>query len=93
LVYPSQVEDVIASHGHTVKEAWQIYVDRNDRVLDEATVAVERRASSDAAHEKIASDLTAQMHARLGIRFRVEVHDEGALPRYKAKAVRVIVRS
>jgi phenylacetate-CoA ligase len=93
LVYPSQVEDVIAAHDGTVKEAWQIYIDRSDRVLDEATVAVERRAASSLAHDAIASDLRAQMHARLGIRFRVEVHDEGALPRYEAKAVRVIVRS
>jgi hypothetical protein len=28
----------------------------------------------------------------LGIRVSVEVHAEGALPRYEAKAVRVLVR-
>jgi phenylacetate-CoA ligase len=92
MVYPSQIEDVIAAHGDTVKEAWQIYIDKADRELDKATVAVERRAASAVPHDEIASDLRAQMHARLGIRVDVAVHDEGELPRYEAKAVRVIVR-
>jgi phenylacetate-CoA ligase len=92
MVYPSQIEDVIASHPQTVKEAWQIYVARSDRDLDRATVAVERsvHASSDAA--EIAADVRAQLRARLGLNLDVEVHDEGRLPRYEAKAVRVIVR-
>jgi phenylacetate-CoA ligase len=93
IVFPSQIEDVIASHAHTVREAWQVYVDRSDRELDEATVAVERRATADLAHDAIARELAAMMHARLGIRFNVQVHDEGVLPRYEAKAVRVIVRA
>jgi phenylacetate-CoA ligase len=92
LVFPSQIEDVIAAHEQTVKEAWQVYVDKADRELDRAAVAVERRASSTVERSAIASELRAQLHARLGIRVDVEVHDEGALPRYEAKAVRVIVR-
>jgi phenylacetate-CoA ligase len=92
LVYPSQIEDVIASSGDTVKEAWQVYIDRGDRVLDRATVAVEKRAASALTNAEVATALRTQMHARLGIRFEVDVHDEGALPRYEAKAVRVIVR-
>jgi phenylacetate-CoA ligase len=92
LVYPSQIEDVIASSGDTVKEAWQVYIDRGDRVLDRATIAVEKRAASTLTNAEVANALRTQMHARLGIGFEVEVHDEGALPRYEAKAVRVIVR-
>ena len=92
LVFPSQVEDVIASHPLTVREAWQIEVARGDRVLDEATVAVERRAGTPVSRDDLARELQGMFRARLGIRFDVEVHDEGALPRYEAKAVRVITK-
>ena len=92
LVFPSQIEDVIAAHDDTVKEAWQVYIDRSDRELDVATVAVERRAASTVPLEELAAELRARLHARLGIRLDVEAHDEGTLPRYEAKAVRVIVR-
>jgi len=92
IVYPSQIEDVIAAHDHTVKEAWQVYIDRGDRVLAQATVAVERRNASERTNDQVAEELRSMMQARLGIRFDVQVHDEGSLPRYEAKAVRVIVR-
>jgi phenylacetate-CoA ligase len=92
LVYPSQVEDVVAAHPETVKEAWQIYVERTGRDLDRATVAAERRAGSTFALERIRADLQTQLHARLGISLDVDVFDEGHLPRYEAKAVRVLVR-
>jgi phenylacetate-CoA ligase len=92
MVYPSQIEDVIASHPQTVKEAWQIYVARGDRELDRATVAVERRAHASSDGDEIAADLRAQLRARLGLNVDVEVHDEGRLPRYEAKAVRVVIR-
>jgi len=92
IVYPSQIEDVIAAHPATAKEAWQIYVDRTDRILDDATVAVERRAHAQHPAQRVRDDVSSALHARLGIRLRVEVHEEGTLPRYEAKAVRVIVR-
>ena len=92
IVFPSQVEDVIASHPNTVREAWQIYVDRGDGELDRATVAVERRANAGLTSDGLRDELARSMHARLGIRFDVQVYDEGVLPRYEAKAVRVIVR-
>jgi len=92
IVFPSQIEDVIASHAHTVREAWQVYVDRADRELDRATVAVERRSGAEIAHDDLARELSAMMRARLGIGLNVQVRDEGTLPRYEAKAVRVIVR-
>jgi len=92
LVFPSQIEDVIAAHPHTVREAWQVYIDRGDRVLDRATVAVERRAGAGVSNDELERELSAQMHARLGIALDVQVNDEGTLPRYEAKAVRVIIR-
>jgi len=92
MVFPSQVEDVIAAHADTVKEAWQIYIDRQDRVLDEAIVAIERRSGAGKDTDALAEDIARAIQARLGIRMRVEVSDEGQLPRYEAKAVRVIVR-
>jgi phenylacetate-CoA ligase len=93
IVFPSQIEDCIASLPSTVNEAWQIYIDREDRVLEEAIVAVERRDASNEDTEAVRQAVERAIHGRLGIRVRVEVHPEGALPRYEAKAVRVIVRS
>ena len=92
LVFPSQVEDCIAALDATVNEAWQIFVDRDDRELDAMTVAVERRASAVQSDDDVRDALERAIHARLGIRAHVEVHPEGTLPRYEAKAVRVIVR-
>ena len=92
MVFPSQVEDVIAAHDDTVKEAWQIYIDRQDRVLDEAVIAIERRNAAAKSASDVAADVSKALQARLGIRVQVEVHEEGKLPRYEAKAVRVIVR-
>ena len=92
MVFPSQIEDVIAAHNDTVKEAWQIYIDRQDRVLDEAVVAVERRSDVEKSPAALEDDVARAIAARLGIRVRVEVSEEGKLPRYEAKAVRVIVR-
>jgi phenylacetate-CoA ligase len=93
MVFPSQIEDVIAANAHTVREAWQVEIDRRDGPLDEATVAVERRSSAALSDDDLARDLAAAMQARLGMRLVVRVQPEGTLPRYEAKAVRVIVRS
>jgi phenylacetate-CoA ligase len=92
MVFPSQIEDCIASLDATVNEAWQIYIDREDRVLEEVVVAVERRGDSSMLPNDLRDALERLLHARLGIRMTVEVHAEGGLPRYEAKAVRVIVR-
>lgn len=93
MLYPSQVEDIIAGTPGTAKEAWQIYIDREDRVLEEITVAVERRRSAELTAEQIRESIQRETHSRLGIRLKVECHDEGALPRYEAKAQRVHVRT
>ena len=92
MVFPSQVEDVIASVGGTVKEAWQIYVDRSDIVLDQIVVAVERRRGCAQSLEELQKEIGGLMRARLGIGCRVECHEEGTLPRYESKAVRVLIR-
>jgi len=92
MVFPSQVEDCIASLPATVNEAWQIYIDREDRVLDEMIVAVERRSRASQSADDLRDALERSISARLGIRVTVEVHPEGSLPRYEAKATRVLVR-
>jgi phenylacetate-CoA ligase len=92
MVFPSQIEDCIASSDATVNEAWQIYIDREDRILEEIVVAVERRRDASTSADDLRDSLERIVHARLGIRVAVEVHPEGALPRYEAKAVRVVVR-
>ena len=92
MVFPSQIEDCIASLDATVNEAWQIYIDREDRILEEVVVAVERRTDATQHADDVRDALERTIRARLGVRVSVEVHPEGALPRYEAKAVRVIVR-
>jgi len=92
MVFPSQIEDCIASLPATVNEAWQIYVDREEKVLEELIVAVERRADSTQGDDDIRDALERSIRARLGIRVTVEVQQEGTLPRYEAKATRVLVR-
>jgi phenylacetate-CoA ligase len=93
IVFPSQVEEVIAASPDVAKDAWQIYIDRHDRVLDEATLAVERRPDAVAAARAIEEQVMRSLHARLGIRFHVTCHEPGALPRYEGKAQRVLMRT
>ena len=92
MVFPSQIEDIVAATAGTVKDAWQIYIGRRQDRLDELEVAVERRAEAGRPAADIAAAVRAEIAARLGIRASVDCHDEGALPRYEGKAQRVIRR-
>jgi phenylacetate-CoA ligase len=93
IVFPTQIEDIIAEMEGTVKEAWHIYIDGEHQILEEITVAVERRSSSSQTKQDIQQRIAHAIHSRLGIRVTVECRDEGSLPRYEGKAVRVHRRS
>jgi phenylacetate-CoA ligase len=93
MVYPSQIEDIIASVGSTAKEAWQIYIDKDREALDEITIAVELSPSAGRSPQDLQGEIQRLVRARIGIRSSVECHPPGALPRYEAKAVRVITRA
>lgn len=92
MVFPSQIEDIVASVEGTVKEAWQIYIDRSSSVLDDVAVAIERRQACELTPEDLRQLVANLIRARLGIGCTVECHEEGTLPRYESKAVRVLVR-
>jgi len=92
MVFPSQVEDVIAATPGTVKEAWQIYIDHAQEELEEGTVAIERRPESNAGSAALARQVADSLRARLGVRLEVDCHEFGTLPRYEGKAQRVIIR-
>ena len=92
MVFPSQVEDVVTATPGTVKDAWQIYIDRRDGVLEEATVAVERHPEATVSSEELGDAVARALSSRLGVRFNVECHEEGTLPRYEGKPERVLVR-
>lgn len=92
IVFPSQVEDVVATTEGAVTDAWQIYVDKKDLELDAATVAVERQRSAEISPEVLAENVGRALRSRTGVRLEVECHEEGALPRYEGKAVRVLVK-
>jgi phenylacetate-coenzyme A ligase PaaK-like adenylate-forming protein len=93
IVFPSQIEDIIASTPGTVKEAWQIYIDKERTTIGSMCVAVETEASANRQPDLIISDIKRAIQARLGIQVEVECHPPGGLPRYEAKAVRVLHRA
>lgn len=94
IVYPSQIEDVVTGLEGSVKEAWQIYLADRDAAgaLNDIEVAFERSASSPASAEDLTRELRARLKARLGLGCSVVCHPEGTLPRYEAKATRVLSR-
>lgn len=93
LVYPSQIEDVIAGVEGLAKDAWQIYIDNERSVLDHMEVAIERVAGSAWASADLAREVRSRLKARLGLSCEVRCHEDGTLPRYEAKATRVLRRS
>jgi phenylacetate-CoA ligase len=92
IVFPSQVEDVIAATPGTVKEAWQIYVEKVDETVQGMTVAIEASKGANRAPADLAGAVAHTLQSRLGLKVPVECHPEGTLPRYEAKAVRVLPR-
>lgn len=93
IVFPTQVEDVIAGIVGLAKEAWQIYIDGDGTALDQMEVAVERLPTAAMGSDALAAEVAAQLRARLGLTVTVTCHTDGTLPRYEAKAVRVIKRA
>ena len=92
LVFPSQVEDVIAGTPGTVKEAWQIYVDTVGGTPESVTVAIECETGYAGGPSDLADTVARILSSRLGLKVPVECHQQGTLPRYEAKARRVLVK-
>lgn len=92
LVFPSQVEDVIAGTPGTVKEAWQIYVDTVDGSPESMTVAIECENGYSGDPSDLAKEVARSLSSRLGLKVPIECHQQGTLPRYEAKAQRVLVK-
>lgn len=92
IVFPSQIEDIIAATPGTAKEAWQIYIDTKALTISEMTVAVEADGTGRAT-EEIVADIEREVRGRLGFGTNVECSAPGSLPRYEAKATRVLHRA
>ena len=92
MVFPTQVEDIIAGVRGVAKGAWQIYIDGDGQSLDRMEVAVERLPAAAASAEDLCAEIQGLIDARLGLGCTVTCHAEGTLPRYEAKATRVIRR-
>lgn len=93
IVFPSQIEDIIAATPGTVKEAWQIYVDKEATTISSMCVAVESDPKTNRPADQIESDVRREIRSRVGIHADVECVGYGALPRYEAKATRVLHRA
>ncbi|SIT48286.1 Acyl-CoA ligase [Paraburkholderia piptadeniae] len=92
MVFPSQIEDVIASQHGTVKEAWQVYIDSQDGSMDQIEVAFERANQASLCATSLEGELKSLLRARLGLTCTVKCYEEGQLPRYEGKATRVVKR-
>ncbi len=92
IVFPSQIEDVIVATPGVVKEAWQIYLHAVDQTHDTITVAIEAERGFNGKPEELRAAVERSLASRLGLKAPVECHPEGTLPRYEAKAQRVLVR-
>jgi phenylacetate-coenzyme A ligase PaaK-like adenylate-forming protein len=93
IVFPSQIEDIIAATPGTVKEAWQIYVDKEAVTISTMHIAVEAEPTSNRPAEQIEDDIRREIRSRIGIHAEVECQPYGTLPRYEAKAMRVLHRA
>jgi len=92
IVFPSQIEDIVTGVPGTVKEAWQIYIDKQATTLTSMLIAVEADPAQGRPHEQVAADIGREIHTRMGLHVDVECHAFGTLPRYEAKATRVLHR-
>lgn len=92
MVYPSQIEEIIASVKGTTKEAWQIYIDSQEKELGQIEVAIERISGAQSSAKDLEQEVQGQLKSRLGLTCTVVCHEDGALPRYEAKATRVLIR-
>lgn len=92
IVFPSQIEDIIAATPGTAKEAWQIYIDKDATELTGMVVAVEADGSQRSPQD-ITDDIEREIRARLGIATKVDCSAPNSLPRYEAKATRVLHRA
>jgi phenylacetate-coenzyme A ligase PaaK-like adenylate-forming protein len=93
IVFPSQIEDIVAATPGTVKEAWQIYVDKQKTTIGSMCVAIEADARANRPREDLVAEVRREIRARLGFNAVVECFSEGTLPRYEAKATRVLHRA
>jgi phenylacetate-CoA ligase len=93
IVFPSQIEDIVAATPGTVKEAWQIYVDKQQTTIGSMCVAIEAARHSNRPLSDLAADVRREIRARLGFHADIECLPEGTLPRYEAKATRVLHRA
>ena len=93
-VFPSQVEHTLMQIPE-VGDQYMIFIDRED-ALDNMTVQVEIKpeAFSDKMEDMIAlkKHIEAEMKKYLNIAVKVELKDQGSLPRFEGKAKRVIDR-
>jgi phenylacetate-CoA ligase len=92
IVFPSQIEDIVTSVRGTVKEAWQIYIDKEQTTIGTMHVAVEASRAEGRPGDQLVDEIKREVRARLGINIEVECLPEGTLPRYEAKATRVLHR-
>jgi phenylacetate-CoA ligase len=87
-VYPRAVEAVVREHSQI--EEFQIILTRRDDVQDEITVKVELKPGQDAQWPGLSKQLSKDLaDAHEGLRFNVELAEQGELPRFELKAKRL----
>ena len=87
-VYPRAVEAVVREHNAV--EEFQIIISRKDNVQDEISVKVELKPDQQDTWPRLSAQLGKDLaDAHEGLRFNVELAQQGELPRFELKAKRL----
>jgi phenylacetate-CoA ligase len=86
LLAPTAIEEVVRSIPELGDEYEVIVSKKGD--IDDITLKVEIAPNSKRNIEAVEQDLVQQLRLKTGLRYNLEFHDYGTLPRYAAKAKR-----
>jgi len=86
LLSPSAIEEVVRG-VEGLSDEYEVVVDKKGDV-DQITLKVELSPGSEGQRESVESELIDQLRLKTNLRYKLEFHDYGTLPRYEVKAKR-----
>ena len=86
LLSPSAIEEVVRG-VEGLSDEYEVMVDKKGDV-DQITLKVELSQGSEGQRESVESKLIDQLRLKTNLRYKLEFHDYGTLPRYEVKARR-----
>ena len=86
LLSPSAIEEVVRG-VEGLSDEYEVVVDKMGDV-DQITLKVELSPGGEGDRERVENELIDQLRLKTNLRYRLEFHDYGTLPRYEVKAKR-----